>query len=77
MRSIESINLEIDNEIIKLINIKYDVHDTMSALNGLKNAIPISKTAYDRLLINNELKNDVLYYIVKPEVGKYIDGYIA
>ena len=77
MRSIESINLEIDNEIMKLINLKYDIRETINVLNVLKNAIPISRTAFDRLWISNELKNDVLYYIVKPEVGKYIDGYIT
>lgn len=77
MRSIESIEKEIDNEIVRLIELKSEIRETMSVLNCLKNAIPISKSSYDKLCFNKEVKDDVLYYIVKPEIGKYIDSYIG
>ena len=77
----KNIYRKIDKEIVRLINLKFEIEDTMNKIEFLKqiskNVTPISQYKYDEFLCNNMIRDDVVYIIVKKEVGQYIDGYIG
>lgn len=66
---------EIDSKIVELLNLKQEIEHTIYLLKAF-NAIPISKTAFNKLCDDEKIDKEAVYYIVKPEVGKYIKGYI-
>ena len=67
----------INNEIQKLLDIKEQIDD----FNKMRSAsseyiVPISLAKYRELANTSKLNENALYYILKQEVGQYIDGYI-
>ena len=68
----------IDNEINKLLAIKRDVLKTNLFIKQcIFNVIPISKCKFDELASDDKLKEDVIYYILEPEIGQYLENYIC
>ena len=74
----------IDEEINKLIEIKCKILAIKKEIGHLKNpnsdymfnVIPMSICKYNEFISNNLVRDDTIYYIIEPEVGQYIEGYI-
>lgn len=66
----------IDNEINTLLKIKEEVVkiNFIKSLNIKAEFVSVCK--YDQLSSNQLLDKDTIYYVVDPEVGQYIEGYI-
>lgn len=68
---------DINQEIYKLKAIKYEVERLEMFKRSLKNELHfLSQAKYDELAANNELNEDDFYYIVEPEIGQYMKGYM-
>lgn len=68
---------DINQEINKLEAIKYEVEQLEMARKNFRYPLNfISQAKYDELAANNELNIDDFYYIVEPEIGQYIEGYM-
>lgn len=66
----------IENEIKTLLKIKKEV-DKINLIKGLNiKAEFMSECKYHQLLNDQLLDKDTVYYVVDPEVGQYIEGYI-
>ena len=67
----------IDNEILRLLDIKEQVDDFNKMRSTSREYIvPISLAKYRELASLNKLNEDALYYVLNQEVGQYIDGYL-
>lgn len=68
---------DINLEINRLEAIKYEVDRLEMTRKNFRYPLNfISQAKYDELAVNNELNKDDFYYIVEPEMGQYIEGYI-
>lgn len=66
----------IDNEINNLLKIKEEVVK-INFIKDLNIKVEfVSVLKYDQLSSNQLLDKDTVYYVVDPEVGQYIEGYI-
>jgi hypothetical protein len=66
----------IDDELNTLLKIKEEVV-RINFIKGLDiKAEFVSACKYDQLRSNQLLDNDTIYYVVDPEIGQYIEGYI-
>lgn len=77
---IKSIDNDIEclcNEIYYLNTIKKEVDNLISLGQSNTNIRFLSKMKYDDLFRKALLDEQLLYYIVKPEIGQYIDGYMG
>lgn len=67
----------INDEINKLLDIKELIKEIEYMQQYSKFAImPMSQCKYDEFCSRNMIRNDILYYIIEPEIGQYIKGYI-
>ena len=67
----------IDNEINKLLAIKRDVLEVNSFIRQcIFDVVPISQCKYNEFASDDKLKEDTVYYVLDPEIGQYIEGYI-
>ena len=67
----------IDNEINKLLDIKELIKEIEYMQQYSRfTIIPVSQCKYDKLRSNNKTRSDTLYYVIEPEIGQYIEGYI-
>lgn len=68
---------DINLEINRLEAIKYEVERLEMARKNFRYPLHfISQAKYDELVADNELNADDFYYIVEPEMGQYIEGYM-
>lgn len=68
---------DISLEINRLEAIKYEVERLEMARKNFRYPLNfISQAKYNELATNNELNIDDFYYIVEPEMGQYIEGYM-
>lgn len=66
----------IDNDINTLLKIKEKV-TIINYIKGLNMKTEfVSVLKYDQLSSSQLLDEDTVYYVVSPEVGQYIEGYI-
>lgn len=66
----------IDDEIDTLLKIKEEVAK-INFIKGLDmKAEFVSACKYDQLSTSQLLDEDTIYYVVDPEVGQYIEGYM-
>lgn len=66
----------IDNDINTLLKIKEEV-TIINYIKGLNMKTEfVSVLKYDQLSSSQLLDEDTVYYVVSPEVGQYIEGYI-
>lgn len=66
----------IDDELNTLLKIKEEVI-RINFIKGLDiKAKFVSACKYDQLCSNQLLDNDTIYYVVDPEVGQYVEGYM-
>ncbi len=66
----------IEDEIKTLLKIKKEV-DKINLIKGLNiKAEFVSDCKYRQLLDDQLIDKDTLYYVVDPEIGQYIEGYI-
>ena len=66
----------IDDELNTLLKIKEEVV-RINFIKGLDMKTNfVSACKYDQLSSNQLLDNDTIYYVVDPEVGQYIEGYM-
>lgn len=66
----------IEDEIKTLLKIKKEV-DKINLIKGLNiKAEFVSDCKYRQLLDDQLLDKDTLYYVIDPEIGQYIEGYI-
>lgn len=69
---------DINLEINKLEAIKYEVDRLEMVRKSFRYPLNfISQTKYDELADNDELIKDDFYYIIEPEIGQYIEGYMG
>lgn len=68
---------DINQEINRLEAIKYEVDRLKMVRKNFRYPLNfISQVKYDELADNDELNKDDFYYIVEPEIGQYIEGYM-
>ena len=66
----------IDEELNTLLKIKEEVV-RINFIKGLNmKAEFLSLYKYDQLSSDGLLDKDTLYYVIDPEIGQYIEGYI-
>lgn len=66
----------INEEIDKLLYIRDEVYFYTKLLIADKNVRIISKDKFNQWMNENKLDEDIIYCIVDPEIGQYIEGYI-
>ena len=68
----------IDDDINKLLGIRRCILEIKRYTKQYKlDLIPISKCKYDEIVLNSAIRNDAFYYILDPEIGQYLEGYIC
>ena len=67
---------EIEKEISRLMEIRYEVLYYKNALISNNSLRVISNDKFNQWLSENKLDKDLLYFILDPEIGQYIEGYI-
>lgn len=68
---------DINLEINRLEAIKYEVDRLEMIRKNFRYPLNfISQAKYDEIADNDELNEDDFYYIVEPEIGQYMKGYM-
>ena len=67
----------IDDEINELLYIKKRIKEIEYIQQNTTLAIMfMSQCKYDELCSSNMIRDDILYYIIEPEIGQYIKDYV-